>query len=237
RRARAGLAAALPLDQRDHRARGSRVPARRRHEEDTRRGAPRGVRLLQRDGGAPPPRSRRRHRDRGGERRSRWARAAPDRAALLPVPARGGRQRDDAQRDDRRHARVHPERGRVEAAAGERGTRDSRDRGDLTLRGQTIRAGQSLCLFYPSANRDEEIFPDGEVFRIDRQPNDHVGFGRGEHVCLGAHLARLEIRCVFEELRTRLVRAEHAGPVDRVRSSFVGGIKRAPLRWEVAPAR
>jgi len=108
---------------------------------------------------------------------------------------------------------------------------------DLTLRGQTIRAGQSLCLFYPSANRDEEIFPDGEVFRIDRQPNDHVGFGRGEHVCLGAHLARLEIRCVFEELRTRLVRAEHAGPVDRVRSSFVGGIKRAPLRWEVAPAR
>jgi cholest-4-en-3-one 26-monooxygenase len=108
---------------------------------------------------------------------------------------------------------------------------------DFALRGQTIRAGQSLCLFYPSANRDEEIFPDGDVFRIDRQPNDHIGFGRGEHVCLGAHLARLEIRAVFEELRTRLVRAELAGPVDRVRSSFVGGIKRAPLRWEVAPAR
>jgi cholest-4-en-3-one 26-monooxygenase len=108
---------------------------------------------------------------------------------------------------------------------------------DITLRGQSIRAGQALCLFYPSANRDEEIFPDGDVFRIDRQPNDHVGFGRGEHVCLGAHLARLEIRAVFEELRTRLVRAELAGPIDRVRSSFVGGIKRAPLRWEVAPAR
>ncbi|HKA15469.1 MAG TPA: cytochrome P450 [Myxococcota bacterium] len=106
---------------------------------------------------------------------------------------------------------------------------------DLTLRGRAIRAGQSLCLFYPSANRDEEIFPDGGAFRIDRQPNDHVGFGRGEHVCLGAHLARLEIRAVFEELRTRLVRAELAGPVARVRSSFVGGIKRAPLRWEVAP--
>jgi cytochrome P450 len=75
------------------------------------------------------------------------------------------------------------------------------------------------------------------VFRIDRQPNDHVGFGRGEHVCLGAHLARLEIRAVFEELRTRLVRAELAGRSTRVRSSFVGGIKRAPLRWEVAPAR
>jgi cholest-4-en-3-one 26-monooxygenase len=108
---------------------------------------------------------------------------------------------------------------------------------DFALRGQQIRAGQSLCLFYPSANRDEDIFPDGDVFRIDRQPNDHIGFGRGEHVCLGAHLARLEIRAVFEELRTRLVRAELAGPVDRVRSSFVGGIKRAPLRWEVAPAR
>jgi cholest-4-en-3-one 26-monooxygenase len=108
---------------------------------------------------------------------------------------------------------------------------------DLSLRGQTIRAGQSLCLFYPSGNRDEDIFPDGDVFRIDRQPNDHIGFGRGEHVCLGAHLARLEIRAVFEELRTRLVRAELAGPVDRVRSSFVGGIKRAPLRWELAPAR
>jgi len=108
---------------------------------------------------------------------------------------------------------------------------------DFALRGHTIRAGQSLCLFYPSANRDEDIFPDGDVFRIDRQPNDHIGFGRGEHVCLGAHLARLEIRAVFEELRTRLVRAELAGPVDRVRSSFVGGIKRAPLRWEVAPSR
>jgi cytochrome P450 len=97
--------------------------------------------------------------------------------------------------------------------------------------------GRSLCLFYPSANRDEEIFPDGDVFRIDRSPNDHIGFGRGEHVCLGAHLGRLEIRAVFEELRTRLVRAEVAGPIDRVRSSFVGGIKRVPLRWEVGPAR
>jgi cholest-4-en-3-one 26-monooxygenase len=106
---------------------------------------------------------------------------------------------------------------------------------DFTLRGQQIRAGQSLCLFYPSANRDEEVFPDGDVFRIDRQPNDHVAFGRGEHVCLGAHLARLEIRAAFEELRRRLVRAEVAGPVERVRSSFVGGIKRVPLRWELRP--
>ena len=108
---------------------------------------------------------------------------------------------------------------------------------DVELRGQKIRQGQSACLFYPSANRDEEVFPDGERFRIDRHPNDHVGFGRGEHVCLGAHLARLEILCLVEELRARMRRAELAGPVERVRSSFVGGIKRVPLRWEVAPAR
>ncbi len=108
---------------------------------------------------------------------------------------------------------------------------------DYELRGRKIRAGQSACLFYPSGNRDEDVFPDGDRFRIDRHPNDHVGFGRGEHVCLGAHLARLEIRCAFAELRDRLRHAELSGPVERVRSSFVGGIKRVPLRWEVAPAR
>jgi cytochrome P450 len=108
---------------------------------------------------------------------------------------------------------------------------------DTELRGQKIRAGQALCLFYPSGNRDEEVFLDGDRFRIDREPNDHIGFGRGEHVCLGAHLARLEIRCTFEELRARLVRAEPAGPIERVRSSFVGGIKRVPIRWEIAAAR
>jgi cholest-4-en-3-one 26-monooxygenase len=108
---------------------------------------------------------------------------------------------------------------------------------DFELRGQPIRAGQSLCLFYPSANRDEEIFPDGDVFRIDRQPNDHVGFGRGEHVCLGAHLARLELRSLFVELRRRLVSIERTGPVDRIHSSFIGGIKRAPIRWDLSAAR
>jgi cholest-4-en-3-one 26-monooxygenase len=107
---------------------------------------------------------------------------------------------------------------------------------DVALRGRTIRAGQSACLFYPSANRDEEVFADGDRFRIDRRPNRHVGFGVGEHVCLGAHLARLELRCAFAALRERLLRAEPAGPVERARSSFVGGIKRAPMRWEIARA-
>lgn len=107
---------------------------------------------------------------------------------------------------------------------------------DLRLRDKAIRAGESVCLFYASGNRDEEIFDDPFVFRIDRRPNDHVGFGRGEHVCLGAHLARLELRTMYQQLRTRLVEMERAGTVARVRSSFVGGIKRAPLRWRLREA-
>jgi cholest-4-en-3-one 26-monooxygenase len=104
---------------------------------------------------------------------------------------------------------------------------------DYALRGQTIRAGQSVCLFYPSGNRDEEAFEDPFRFRIDREPNLHIGFGMGEHVCLGAHLARLELRHAFAQLRSRLERCELAGAVERARSSFVGGIKHAPMRWVI----
>jgi cholest-4-en-3-one 26-monooxygenase len=107
---------------------------------------------------------------------------------------------------------------------------------DQTLRGRTIREGESVCLFYASGNRDEEIFEDPFTFRIDRNPNNHIGFGRGEHVCLGAHLARLEIRTMYQQLRERLVTMERTGAPVRVRSSFVGGIKRAPMRWELRPA-
>lgn len=104
---------------------------------------------------------------------------------------------------------------------------------DYELRGQKIRAGQSVCLFYPSANRDEEIFDEPFRFRVDRSPNDHIAFGRGEHVCLGAHLARLELRVTFEMLLERVKHVEMAGRAERVRSSFVGGIKRVPIRWEL----
>ena len=107
---------------------------------------------------------------------------------------------------------------------------------DYVLRGQKIRAGESLCLFYPSANRDEEIFDEPFRFRIDRWPNEHIGFGRGEHVCLGAHLARLELRCAFAQLRERLQHVELAGAPERARSSFVGGIKRVPIRWRLLPS-
>ena len=107
---------------------------------------------------------------------------------------------------------------------------------DYTLRNKTIRSGQSVCLFYASGNRDEEVFDDPFAFRIDRQPNPHIAFGMGEHVCLGAHLARLELHHAFAQLRQRLATCELTGPVERVRSSFVGGIKRAPMRWRIEPA-
>jgi cholest-4-en-3-one 26-monooxygenase len=107
---------------------------------------------------------------------------------------------------------------------------------DVELRGQTIRAGQAVCLFYASGNRDEEVFDHPFEFRVDRQPNPHIAFGLGEHVCLGAHLARLELRHAFTELRARLQSCEVSGTVERVRSSFVGGIKRVPMRWHIGPA-
>src|SRR5262245_10416269 len=105
---------------------------------------------------------------------------------------------------------------------------------DVELRGKTIRKGQSVCLFYASGNRDEEVFDHPFEFRVDRQPNPHIAFGLGEHVCLGAHLARLELRHAFAQLRARAQSCELTGAVERVRSSFVGGIKRAPMRWQIS---
>lgn len=106
---------------------------------------------------------------------------------------------------------------------------------DVEIRGQKIPANDSLCLLYPSANRDEEIFEDGDVFRVDRRPNPHLGFGIGEHFCLGAHLARLELRVIFDELARRVEHVDLAGPVERMRSSFLGGVKRMPVRYRLRP--
>jgi cholest-4-en-3-one 26-monooxygenase len=105
---------------------------------------------------------------------------------------------------------------------------------DFTLRGQRIRAGESMCLFYASANRDEEAFPDPERFRVDRHPNPHLGFGIGEHFCLGANLARLELRVIFAEVARRFAQLELAGPPARMRSSFIGGVKRMRVRYRLA---
>ena len=106
---------------------------------------------------------------------------------------------------------------------------------DVEISGVRIRAGQACCLFYPSANRDEEVFEDPFTFRVDRSPNDHYAFGIGVHFCLGANLARMELQEIFRRLIPRLEAVEPAGPVERMRSSFVGGIKRMPLRCRIAP--
>ncbi len=97
-----------------------------------------------------------------------------------------------------------------------------------------MKAGQSLCLFYGSANRDEDAFDAPDAFVIDRRPNPHLGFGIGEHFCLGASLARLELRVIFEQLMPRLRSLERNGPFERMRSSLLGGVKRMPIRYELA---
>jgi cytochrome P450 len=106
---------------------------------------------------------------------------------------------------------------------------------DTELRGQRIREGDKVVTWYISANRDERAFPDPYRFDIARQPNEHVTFGPGgPHFCLGAHLAKLETRILFQELLPRLRSIEPTGPVQRMRSNFVNGIKRMPVR--VVPA-
>jgi cytochrome P450 len=107
---------------------------------------------------------------------------------------------------------------------------------DIELRGKKIRAGDAVALFYPSANRDEEIFDDPFAFRIDRHPNRHLGFGIGEHFCLGVHLARLELTVAYKHLLPRIEHVELAGPVSRLRSSLVGGVKHLPIRYKLKPS-
>jgi cytochrome P450 len=104
---------------------------------------------------------------------------------------------------------------------------------DYVLRGEHIKAGDSVALFYASANRDEEIYEDPFTFRIDRDPNPHLGFGVGEHFCLGAHLARLDLRVFFRIFAERVKSMEITGPVENLHASFVPGPKRIPVRYEI----
>jgi cytochrome P450 len=102
---------------------------------------------------------------------------------------------------------------------------------DTELGGQEIKAGDKVVTWYVSANRDDSVFPDPYRFDVTRKPNDHVTFGPGgPHFCLGAHLARLETKILFQELIPRLASIELTGPVKRIRSNFVNGIKRMPVR-------
>jgi cholest-4-en-3-one 26-monooxygenase len=102
---------------------------------------------------------------------------------------------------------------------------------DVEVRGVTIPAGEQVALYFASANRDEEVFGDPFAFRVDRRPNPHLAFGFGEHFCMGAHLARVEIEVMLGHFRRRVESFEVSGPVERLSSITNGSIKRLPIRY------
>jgi cytochrome P450 len=105
---------------------------------------------------------------------------------------------------------------------------------DTEIGGQPVRAGEAVTLYYPSGNRDEEVFDEPVSFRVDRDPNPHLGWGVGEHYCIGASLARMEIRVLLEELVPRLRSAELAGEPQWTQAIFISGVKHLPIRWTIS---
>jgi cytochrome P450 len=102
---------------------------------------------------------------------------------------------------------------------------------DYELRGRTVLEGESLLLCYPSANRDEDVFEAPYEFRVDRSPNRIASFGYGGHMCLGMHLARLEMQALYEELFSRIKTIELDGEPSFIKANFVGGPKSIPVRY------
>lgn len=107
---------------------------------------------------------------------------------------------------------------------------------DCEFHGQPLREGENLMLFYASGNRDESVFDDPDTFRVDRDPNPHLGFGIGEHFCLGAHLARASQVALLREMVKKIDALELAGEPERIVSSFVVGLKKLPIRYRVKDA-
>jgi cytochrome P450 len=105
---------------------------------------------------------------------------------------------------------------------------------DYLLRGQQIAEGDRLMLLYQSANRDADVFEAPGEFRLDRKPNRQIAFGYGPHMCIGQHLAKQELRVMLEELLPRLVSLEITGGRKVVQTNFVGGLRRLPMRVELA---
>jgi len=105
---------------------------------------------------------------------------------------------------------------------------------DYLLRGQQIAEGDRLMLLYQSANRDADVFEAPGEFRLDRKPNRQIAFGYGPHMCVGQHLSRLELRVMLEELLPRLVSLEITGDRKVLQTNFVGGLRRLPMRLELA---
>ncbi|GLH80998.1 hypothetical protein SSBR45G_59070 [Bradyrhizobium sp. SSBR45G] len=108
---------------------------------------------------------------------------------------------------------------------------------DTEVAGQPVREGESLALFFHSANRDEAVFDDAAAFRIDRSSNPHIAFGRGPHICMGLQLARMQMRALFAELLRRTERIELAGRVRRVQSQFMSGVGSLPVRISLCASR
>jgi cholest-4-en-3-one 26-monooxygenase len=105
---------------------------------------------------------------------------------------------------------------------------------DTTLRGVPIREGDKVIMWYPSANRDEDVFERPYTFDVRRDPNAQLSFGFGEHFCLGANLARLQLRVMFEEILARLPDIELASEPRRLHSNLINGIKEMPVTFTPA---
>jgi len=104
---------------------------------------------------------------------------------------------------------------------------------DYEVRGKTICEGESAVLWYPSANRDEEIFEAPYEFRVDRKGIRHLAFGFGPHVCLGQHLARMEMKALYRELLERVDSIELADQPTYMHPRFVGGLRSLPIRYKM----
>jgi len=103
---------------------------------------------------------------------------------------------------------------------------------DVELHGQTIKKGDKAALWYIAGNHDPDVYKEPHRFDVGRAGNEHIAFGGGgPHFCLGTHLARLEIRVMFEELLARMPEMDFAGPVERLRSNFINGIKHMPVEF------
>ncbi|MGE0829644.1 MAG: cytochrome P450 [Hyphomonadaceae bacterium] len=105
---------------------------------------------------------------------------------------------------------------------------------DVEYGGRTFKAGDWIMLCYGSGNRDEAVFDQPDVFKADRSPNKHISFGYGPHLCLGQHLARMEMRILFEELLPRLKSVTLDGQPTRSKSWFINGPKTVPIRFEMS---
>jgi cytochrome P450 len=104
---------------------------------------------------------------------------------------------------------------------------------DTEVNGQKIREGESVVMFYASANRDEKVFDDPYTFNIDRHPNRHIAFGYGEHFCMGTHFARRSMRAIVEQLARRVEHWELTAEPEWIRASFVVGLKHLPVRYQL----